>query len=93
MAILKTALEESLLSKSEQAALRVLARVQQLTEGLNVIQKLNDERLKQACVAYPAIQPKAKEFEQFLISAINNSLQQHRLPALQTPEVKPQISP
>lgn len=91
MAILKTVIEESLLSKSEQAALRVIVRVQQLNEGLIVIQKLEDRLREPYNEANSLVLTRIKEFENYLNSAINDSITQHRLPARATKETKSRI--
>jgi len=89
MAILKSVLEESLLSKSEQAAMRVLARVSMLNEGLIVLQKLSPSGNGSNPSA--GVVTKISEFKKYLDQAIDNSLLQHRLPVnVSTIETKSQ---
>jgi hypothetical protein len=82
MAILKSELQESLLTKSEQAAMRTLARVQQLNEGLLILQKMltsNQETNGLNPTALATV--KIYEFKDYLKKAIESTLLAHRLPA------------
>jgi hypothetical protein len=94
MAITKGALEESILSKSEIAALRVLSRVSMLLEGIRVLRNYQDYVLSETSVSItqsPSVKVKVTEFEAYLNTAIEISLSQHRLPAnTQAQGVKPQ---
>lgn len=85
MAILKTALEESILSKSEQAALRVITRVSYLSEGLKVL-RMTSEMLSDCGLATKEVQTKSLEYQKYLAQQIGLSLLQHRLPASPTNE-------
>lgn len=82
MAILKSALEESLLSKSEQSAMRALSKVDMFCSGLKILQTL--EATAPNDLGYANRGSKVKEFRQYLLQSIDNTLAQHKLPVLST---------
>lgn len=80
MAILKSALEEPLLSRTQTAVLRNIACATQLNEGLRNVKQIKDTM----CVLRPG-QTETKspysEIEDYLKSEINRVLMQIKVPA------------
>lgn len=94
MAILKTSLEEPLLSRDEQAVIRVIAHVAQIAEAMKALQSATgtiiptENPLRETSELNNTI----KQLNEYLMLKAQRALTQVRLPATKSPALKEQTT-